>query len=551
MAAALDTAAAVLDPAALATAPRLLDPAGAAGAEAIADRATGDAGGPNAELVAAVADQLLAVQRIASGDDADAELRSVLLDALHRADRVSPPGQATASPVAGSTMAGALGRLLRAATSSTATGPLTAAEVPALAAAVPAVLGGLTAGPFPAGLLAELAADPDLLPPPGAAPPDELLAEDEADALLFDTNDDYPDESEPPQLRAARPFSSIVRMLSRDMFGLLKSMRTATRSLVSTTHTSDEGDLAHRVIQAHYLFAHRGQAVLVDDNVRRGRTALGKLGDQTSPAWSKVRSGLTVANFVGQPDILNLDTREVYEIKPLSQLMVGAVQLWARYLLPLNAAEAVAAGLPRTAAWAFLRSIGHDGKPTVQPGWPDFWLPGTGWQPSPVYLLPTGDLVFAAQVAPGLIVYEYARTQEQKQEALARNPKKAQKFEQYYLVAALLVGCGLRAARRASGGPPAGLGEAIALAATLGALTQDLTLPDDPVGFAEMLTNAIRAVADALVEIATAVAFLLVAAALVVAAAVLIDALCAVLSVAAIVAAIEGAVLLGGRHAIP
>jgi hypothetical protein len=49
--------------------------------------------------------------------------------------------------------------------------------------------------------------------------------------------------------------------------------------------------------------------------------------------------------------------------------------------------------------------------------------------------------------------------------------------------------------------------------AAFAALTQDLHLPDDTAGFAEILINAIRAVAEAIEAIATAVAFLLVAAA--------------------------------------
>jgi hypothetical protein len=102
----------------------------------------------------------------------------------------------------------------------------------------------------------------------------------------------------------------------------------------------------------------------------------------------------TARNGYRRPDILNLHTREVFEIKPISQAQEGLAYL-ARSIALFNTYAAATRSLappapPRGDEWQFLREIRD-----IRPG---LWVPPllvfAGWQ---VYL--------AFLAAPGLILY--------------------------------------------------------------------------------------------------------------------------------------------------
>jgi hypothetical protein len=485
----LDTTNDVLEPRALAVDRQVLEPPGTLGGAALASPAASDGADAEALLVAAIADRLLARLEVAGGDEASAELRRGLIDTLRRA---SAAGAAMVSndAVGGTVTSGGLTQPLRAAIGTPSREPLRADEVERLAAAVPVILDDLAGGRFPVRAVSDLLLDPTSLPPPGSDErTDSDRAEDEAEAVLFEAGDSppaagigvAPPSAVGPVLAAGvSPFSRLAKLLSGEMQGFLRTLRKMTRSFVTSAHTSPEGDAAHQLIQAHYLAEHLGDDVLVDDNVRVGLKAFTKLNASTAPQWTRVRNGLDVAGGIGQPDILNATRNEVYEIKPLNEMLVGAVQLWLRYLLPLNAASAIAAGLDKAAAVAFLGGIDHAGTPSSSPGWKP-WLPGTEFAPAPAYVLPNGQVFMAARVAPGLIVYQYARTQQDEQEALATVPapsaKKSQDYLEHYLVAALLAGAGLRARRQTSGGGDP-LEAAAAFASAFDALPRGVDLGD-------------------------------------------------------------------------
>lgn len=175
---------------------------------------------------------------------------------------------------------------------------------------------------------------------------------------------------------------------------------------------SPAGNLAHALIQADYLRQFPQRKVLIDTRFRlpgNGRylTPLDPLNPD--PDAEAVLQALELGRTQpSQPDILDLTTRQVYEIKPLNQFLQGICQLFSNYLLPLNASlltELIArqmlatlspqTGLP--AGWS---------NPTNVPA-SDLWTPGTEWTPVPFYPVPPDLYIWVVRPLPGLVLYKY------------------------------------------------------------------------------------------------------------------------------------------------
>jgi hypothetical protein len=176
---------------------------------------------------------------------------------------------------------------------------------------------------------------------------------------------------------------------------------------IISPNTSEQGNLVHACIQMHYLTKHAGQRVLFDRYVGTHGlppSAFTSLAAADGDTAALIRAALPALTGMGfkQPDILNLDTRQTYEIKPYAQWRQGANQLFGRYLLPLNTTAFDAA----TAA-QLLNSVTTGGGYTAPISLTDPFLPGM-WEPAPYYLLPRGEVAVVELACPGLILYQSA-----------------------------------------------------------------------------------------------------------------------------------------------
>lgn len=174
-----------------------------------------------------------------------------------------------------------------------------------------------------------------------------------------------------------------------------------------------DGQLAHQVITLHYLVEHPGHSVIVDTLAHLpGAGTLVTLASAaaSSGPFAAARAGLvsSITGRVGQPDILDLQTRECYEIKPIGQIYGGAAQLVGRYLFFLNISVLGGEQAARALIAALLPGGGTaDWSPPTQDVRP--FLPGTSWRPSRFYPLPDGRLMAAELVSAGVICYQIFR----------------------------------------------------------------------------------------------------------------------------------------------
>jgi hypothetical protein len=103
-----------------------------------------------------------------------------------------------------------------------------------------------------------------------------------------------------------------------------------------------------------------------------------------------------------KPDILDADTKEVYEIKPRNEIREGLIQL-AGYLTSLN--EVFTPGLTEPAP---LASLSLPGLPNIRgvSYTQAIFTPGLWNPPSRFYLVPPNKITIATLIAPGLIIYD-------------------------------------------------------------------------------------------------------------------------------------------------
>jgi len=184
--------------------------------------------------------------------------------------------------------------------------------------------------------------------------------------------------------------------------------------------TQETGNEVERIIQADYILQHPGHVVLVDtfvwDIATQAWRAIGG-----NPQEDQAKSLLVSPDGAAyKPDICDLTSYEVFEIKPFRQVFRGLAQLYLRYLVPLNVGI-----FGYATANAILTSIDATGAitaPVTLSARP--YLPGMHFESPRWY--PLGDSwAFVMLVAPGVIGYEVVsevdeQVQEQEQEARER-----------------------------------------------------------------------------------------------------------------------------------
>jgi hypothetical protein len=176
------------------------------------------------------------------------------------------------------------------------------------------------------------------------------------------------------------------------------------------------GNSAHRFLQIAYVIEHPSHAVLCERRLYFGapgwrqRTVMDvAVADPTGPPRPNCFTAdlitvdaafKTAAGGYLRPDILDLTTRELFEIKPVEEAAEGLAQL-EESLLAFNALVASYRLLPANPAADLLK--------TVRPIVPGLWIP-----PRVVYV-GRGDVVYAWLQAPGLILYRRGRRRGRRQ----------------------------------------------------------------------------------------------------------------------------------------
>jgi hypothetical protein len=176
------------------------------------------------------------------------------------------------------------------------------------------------------------------------------------------------------------------------------------------------GNAVHRFVQIAFVMEHPSHAVLCERRLYFGapgwrqRTVMDvAVADPAGPPRPNCFTAdlvtvdaafKTVAGGYRRPDILDLQTRELFEIKPEEEATEGLAQLEESILL-FNALVASYQVLPAKPAADLLK--------TVRPIVPGLWIP-----PRVVYV-GLGDVVYAWLQAPGLILYRRGRRRSQRQ----------------------------------------------------------------------------------------------------------------------------------------
>jgi hypothetical protein len=213
---------------------------------------------------------------------------------------------------------------------------------------------------------------------------------------------DDPDDDDPDQLAFEAQMLGIVLGPGIREAGIAAGK--ALSKIDSPRKTSSDGNLAHLCIQLHYFLQHQGNVMIFGQWVAEdewiGSADRERVDASTNPLLGIVKKALVGVGKLKEPDILDMTTREVYEIKPATSGVRGLWQLYLRYLFPLNAQL-----FGGTFAAALLSGLTLGGGVSATLAQKPF-LPGYTWQPSPFYVLPPARLMVAFRPAPGLIVYE-------------------------------------------------------------------------------------------------------------------------------------------------
>jgi hypothetical protein len=172
-------------------------------------------------------------------------------------------------------------------------------------------------------------------------------------------------------------------------------------SKVLKPSTRETGNMVERIIQADYMLQHPGHDVLMDFDV----------WDSSSKSWAPLGGTperdnikkylVTAAGDRVKPDICDLTSHEIFEIKPFRKVFLGLAQLYRRYLVPLNVGF-----LGSTLAKIILESIDAAGKVTAPVSTVKPFLPGVKFQSPRWYPMPNGSWAFVMLVAPGVIGYQ-------------------------------------------------------------------------------------------------------------------------------------------------
>lgn len=214
------------------------------------------------------------------------------------------------------------------------------------------------------------------------------------------------------------PPSSLRRLIRPLLNDLVKALKSFLAQGGSKYHrgpsTSDVGTTVHESVQREYLKRYRGNEVVYDQYVRTKnctwqQCTLSSLA-KTDEKWRSLKASLSIDGATSKPDILDIDARTFYEIKPMSAAgLREAPEQMARYFFQSNmwlvgndrkfdddlveALTAFTADPDSPLVWTELKRTIHDA-----------FTPGT-WDPSPLPRVGNGEVVFVIRPLPGLILY--------------------------------------------------------------------------------------------------------------------------------------------------
>lgn len=158
--------------------------------------------------------------------------------------------------------------------------------------------------------------------------------------------------------------------------------------------TPQLGNQVHRILQHHYQISHPQNCVLTEARFS-GPCASG--GTLRSAAYTGANVDLGIWAFAlgtglgsqRRPDVVDLTTREVWEIKPRNEITEGLLELWGEYILPANST---------IDNYNSLRSSTAD--------WLDPYRPGNLWKPNSYYLVNDHMVAWIHAEIPGIWYYD-------------------------------------------------------------------------------------------------------------------------------------------------